>query len=205
MHLNIKNYVIVLFGSFILAFGLYNIHAQAEISEGGVLGMILLLNHWFEIDPSFSSLIIDYSLFAVGTYYFGSKFLKYSLVASCAFSIFYSIVASWGPLFSIVTNSQLMSSIFGGIFVGVGVGIVIRIGGTCGGDDVLALILKKTFGLKISTSYLIMDVTVLFLSLSYIPIQKIIYSLITVIVSSKLIEIIKKYEFKSKSEEKSIN
>lgn len=196
MRLNLKNYGIVLIGSFILAFGLYNIHAQADITEGGVLGMILLLNHWFGINPSISSIIMDYSLFALGAYFFGGKFLKYSLVASLAFSVFYSVIASWGPLLPFITQSQLLSSLFGGAFVGIGVGIVIRVGGACGGDDTLALIVRKVSGLKISTSYLIMDITVLILSLSYIPIQKIIFSLITVLISSKLIEFIKTVDYK---------
>ncbi|MEF9892889.1 YitT family protein [Anaerorhabdus sp.] len=197
MRLNIKNYVIVLIGSFILAFGLYNIHAQADITEGGVLGMILLLNHWFGINPSFSSIIMDYSLFALGAYFFGGKFLRYSLVASLAFSIFYSVVASWGPLLPFITQSPLLSSLCGGAFVGIGVGIVIRVGGACGGDDTLALIVRKLSGLKISTSYLIMDVTVLLLSLSYIPVQKIVFSLITVLISSNLIEFIKTVDYKT--------
>lgn len=159
--------------------------------------MILLLNHWFGINPSFSSIIMDCSLFALGAYFFGGKFLRYSLVASLAFSIFYSVVASWGPLLPFITQSPLLSSLCGGAFVGIGVGIVIRVGGACGGDDTLALIVRKLSGLKISTSYLIMDVTVLLLSLSYIPVQKIVFSLITVLISSNLIEFIKTVDYKT--------
>lgn len=198
MQLKIKNYAIILIGSFILAFGLYNIHAQADVTEGGILGMILLLNHWFGINPSITSLIMDYSLFALGFMFFGGKFLRYSLVASLSFSLMYLLVESWGPQLSFITNSQILSAICGGLFVGIGVGIVIRIGGACGGDDTLALILKKVSGLRISTSYLIMDFTVLILSLSYIPFEKIIYSIITVIISSKLIEYIKTVDYREK-------
>ena len=38
-------------GSVILAFGLFNIHSQSQISEGGILGLTLLLYNWFSISP----------------------------------------------------------------------------------------------------------------------------------------------------------
>ena len=71
--------------------------------------------------------------------------------------------------------------------MGIGVGLVVRAGGASGGDDALALIITKATGWKISFSYLFTDVTVLLLSLTYIPITKILCSLITVSVSSFLI------------------
>ena len=40
-------YGIILLGSGILSFGLYNIHERTNVTEGGVLGMTLLLQHWF--------------------------------------------------------------------------------------------------------------------------------------------------------------
>ncbi len=193
MRLKIKNYGIIVVGSFILAFGVFNIHAQADLTEGGILGMILFLNRWFGINPSISSLVMDYLLFAIGAMVLGREFLKYSLFASLSFSLFYWLVSTLGPQLYWVSSSNILSAVIGGIFVGIGVGIVVRLGGACGGDDTVALIIKKTTGIKVSITYLIMDTTVLLLSLSYIPLSKIIYSFITVIVSSVLIQIIKNH------------
>ena len=44
-------YGIILLGSGILSFGLYNIHERTNVTEGGVLGMTLLLQHWFGFSP----------------------------------------------------------------------------------------------------------------------------------------------------------
>ena len=41
-------------GGAILAFGLYNIHAPSGITEGGILGLVLLLDHHFSVSPSLS-------------------------------------------------------------------------------------------------------------------------------------------------------
>ena len=37
---------LIVLGSAIVSFGLYNIHQQSGITEGGVLGTVLLLHHW---------------------------------------------------------------------------------------------------------------------------------------------------------------
>ena len=50
IHLQTKNVVLNIAGSAILAFGLYNIHARSGGTEGGILGMTLLLQHWLHLD-----------------------------------------------------------------------------------------------------------------------------------------------------------
>lgn len=187
----LKDYFIIALGTFILTFGVYNIHSRGNISEGGVLGLILFLAHWFKINPSISSIILDYSLMILAQIILGGNFLKYSLFSSVCFSVFYYILSFTSPVLTFVLKNDLLSAIVGAIFVGVGVGLVVKIGGACGGDDSLAMILSKKFNLKISRAYLISDIAVLLLSLSYIPIDKIIYSLITVLISSNIIEYIK--------------
>ena len=46
----------IVLGSAILAFGLYNVHSISGVTEGGVLGLTLLLEHWFGISPSIAAL-----------------------------------------------------------------------------------------------------------------------------------------------------
>ena len=75
----------------------------------------------------------------------------------------------------------------GALFVGSSVGLGVRIGGACGGDDALALTISHLSRWPIARCYLITDLTVLALSLSYIPFTRILYSLITVTISSFLI------------------
>ena len=89
-----------------------------------------------------------------------------------------------------LSASPLIAAILGGIFVGAGVGIIVRMGGSSGGDDALALSISRLTGWRLSRSYLLTDVTVLLLSLSYIPVTRIVFSLITVSISSFLIDII---------------
>ena len=51
-------------GAAIVSFGLYNVHRQSGITEGGVLGTVLLLHHWFGWPASFvAGTVIPYFCF----------------------------------------------------------------------------------------------------------------------------------------------
>ena len=56
---SLRKCVLALIGSAILAFGLYNVHAFSGVTEGGVLGLTLLLHHWFGLSPSISGLVLN--------------------------------------------------------------------------------------------------------------------------------------------------
>ena len=65
-------------------------------------------------------------------------------------------------------------------------------------DDALALVLSKNLHIDISRAYLFTDMTVLLLSLSYIPVSRILYSLFTVVLSGQIIGWIQKIPLKTK-------
>lgn len=177
-------------GMAILAFGLYNIHSRTLVSEGGVLGATLLLQYWFGISPSITSFLLDAICFAIGTKVLGWGFLRDSLIASGLFSIWYAVFERLGPVLPDLSATPLLAAIFGALFVGVGTGMIVIYGGACGGDDALVLTFQKLRGTPVSLTYFISDFTVLMLSLSYIPFKRIIYSLLSVCISSAVIELI---------------
>ncbi len=182
---------IITLGASILAFGLFNVHAQNLITEGGVLGFILLLNYWFGISPAVSGVICDAVCYAAGIYFLGKAFAKYSIFASICFSVAYKIFEITGPVM-LPFQSKVIAAIVGALFVGVGVGLCVLIGGACGGDDAIAMIISKVFKINIAFAYVFTDAVVLALSLTYISFDKIIYSVITVTVSSFFISLVQK-------------
>ena len=185
---DISHYATMFCGAAILSFGLFNIHSQSNITEGGVLGMILLLEHWLHISPSISGVILDLTCYFIGWRLLGSKFLKNAVFTTLSFSFCYRVWESIGHILPSFADMQIVASVAGALFVGVGVGMVVRRGGASGGDDALALIISKLSGCRISRAYLATDLTVLILSLSYIPFGQIVYSLITVTLSSLIID-----------------
>jgi len=187
-NISLKHYALLLCGAAVLSFGLYNVHSQSGITEGGVLGMTLLLNHWFDISPSVSGIMLDLTCYFIGWRLLGNSFLKNAVFASCCFSLSYRVWEYFGYIIPDLSNHHLIAAVVGALFVGIGVGVVVREGGASGGDDALALVISHLTKCRISKAYLVTDLTVLCLSLSYIPFGKIVFSLITVTLSSFIID-----------------
>lgn len=190
--LTLRGILLVVLGNAILAFGLYNVHAQSCISEGGVLGLILLLEHHFHISPALSAFVLDAVCYLFGAKVLGKDFIGYSAVAAVAFSGIYAVLERFPPLLPPFYDYPLEAALTGAVFVGIGAGLSVRIGGASGGDDAFAMGLSKLTGIGITWIYLISDLTVLGLSLTYIPVTRIVYSLLTVVLSGQIIGWIQK-------------
>lgn len=186
----IKSIVMIILGSCILAFGSYNFNYQNSVTEGGVLGLILLIKNIFDISPSITSVIIDLSLFVLGSRFFGRKFLMYSILSTMTFSTSYRIWESIGFLVPSFTDNMIIASILAGLGVGIGVGLVVRGGGASGGDDVIALLGSRFTKLKVNHVYLITDAIVLLMSLIYLDFKQVFFSIIAVTISGKIISIL---------------
>lgn len=174
------------------AFGMYNIHALADITEGGVLGATLLLEHWLGISPALSSLGLNAACFLLGWRTLGKDFIAYSLIAACGYSVGYGICEQFPPLWPEIIDFPLLAAITGALFIGIGAGLCVRAGGATTGDDALAMSLSHLTRIPIQHIYLVSDLTVLGLSLSYIPLNRILWSLLTVVLSGQIIGLIQK-------------
>ena len=182
-----KKVILSLVGSAILAFGLYQVHAQSNVTEGGILGISLVLDHWFRISPAVTNFILNIICYFIGWKTLGREFLLYSAISGSGFSLFYAIFEQMPVLYPGIAEQPLMAALVGAVFVGVGIGRAVRAGGAPGGDDALALALSHKFRCRITTIYLISDLTALGLSLTYIPLSRILYSLLTVVLSGQII------------------
>lgn len=187
-----KSCIGILFGSAVLAFGLYHVHSLSGVTEGGVLGMTLLLEHWLNISPAISGFLLNILCYLIGYKLLGKLFIGYSVIAAAGFSIFYKIFEQYEPLWPQLAEMPLAAAVIGSLFVGIGAGVCVRFGGASGGDDALAMSISHLTKWNIEWIYLISDLLVLGLSISYIPISKISYSILTVILSGQIIGFIQR-------------
>ena len=190
--LSLRGVLFSIFASTFLAFGLYNVHSLSGVTEGGVLGLTLLLEHWFSISPSVSGAVLNVLCYGLGWKLLGKKFLTYSFLSTAGFSLSYKLYEQFPPLFPQIANYPLLAAFIGAIFVGVGAGLCVKIGGAPGGDDALAMSVSHVTGWNIEKVYLLSDLIVLLLSLSYIPVKRIGFSLLTVILSGQIIGLMQK-------------
>lgn len=187
---------IALLGAFIQAVGLCNIHAFADVTEGGVLGATLLIEHWFAVSPALSALALNVLCYLFGWKTLGKDFLLYSAICSGAYSLFYALLEPFAPLWPELVTSPLLSALVGALFIGVGAGLGVRAGGATCGDDALAMALSRLTKIDIQWIYLFTDGLVLGLSITYIPLTKLGWSLLTVVLSGQIIGWIQKIKVK---------
>ena len=192
-NITFKKCAITLLGSFILAFGLYHVHSISGVTEGGVLGATLLLEHWTGISPALTGGIMNVLCYVLGWKLLVKEFIAYSALATVGFSGMYKICEQFPHLWPGLADMPLVAALVGALFVGVGAGLCVRVGGAPSGDDALAMSISHATDWKIQWVYLLSDLIVLVMSLSYIPVRRIGYSLFTVLLSGQLIGFVQNF------------
>lgn len=189
--LGAKRFALIVLGAMICSFGIHNIHQRTGITEGGVIGAMLLVEHWCSISPAYITPVLDAVCYWMAYKFLGGSFIRLSAVSTACISLWYKVWEAFPPMLPDLSAHPLAAAVCGGLFVGVGFGLIIRQGGSGGGDDALALVISRVTHWRLSHAYLFTDLTVLALSLSYIPLRRIAFSVVTVTISSYLIDFIK--------------
>lgn len=178
----------ILLGAAICTFGIHNIHQRTGITEGGVIGLMLLLEHWLGASPALLTPVLDLFCYLLAFRYLGWRFIRTSVFSTFCVSMFYKVWELFPPMLPDLSAWPLLASVLGAGFVGLGVGLIVRQGGSSGGDDALALTIARVTRWRLSRAYLFTDLVVLGLSLTYLPAGRIVFSLITVTLSSWIID-----------------
>ena len=196
--LTLKKIFFIIVGSAIFTFGIHNIHSRLDITEGGIIGLMLLIEQWTGLSPALITPVLDVICYLIAFKFLGGGFIIVSVVSTAVISLFYKLWELFPFILPDLSSTPLLAAVLGACFVGIGVGIIIRHGGSSSGDDALALTISKVTKCKLSFAYLFTDVNVLALSLTYIPLKRIVFSLITVTLSSLLIEVVQKFRLSKK-------
>ena len=178
-----KKILCIVLGAAITTFGIHNIHQQVGITEGGIMG-----HHWFGLSPALLTPLLDALCYLLAFKCLGGQFLKISVLSTGSVALFYKLWEQFPNMLPDLSRWPLLAALAGGAFVGIGVGLIVRQGGSAGGDDALALTISRVTHWRLSRAYLFTDLTVLALSLTYIPVGRIACSLVTVTLSSFLID-----------------
>lgn len=196
--INLKMLLSILLGAAICTFGIHNIHQRTNITEGGVIGLMLLIEHWLGFSPAIITPILDIICYALAFKSLGIRFIKISIISTFSVSMFYKLWELFPPMLPDLSSLPLVAAVVGGLFVGIGVGIIVRNGGSSGGDDALALSISKITKCQLSRAYIFTDFVILALSLTYIPFSRIMFSVVTVLISGITIEKVHGFHLKKR-------
>lgn len=181
--------VMIALGTAIYAFGFVQFNMANHLAEGGVAGLTLIVYHLLGLDPSVTTLLFNLPLFLLGARILGRQSMVLSIYGTVTMSLF---IWFWQrlPLSVDVGQDLLIASLLAGLCAGLGSGLVFRFGGTTGGTDIIARITEKLFGIQLGQMLLAIDVGVLLLSLTYIDIRHMMYTLIASFVFSQVVTVV---------------
>lgn len=183
---NSKDYVYVIVGAAIIALAFNFFLLPNQIASGGVSGISTILKGVFGWEPGLVQYAFNIPLFISGLIFLGAKFGIKSLVGTLVLPAVVLVSANWEPW----TMNPLLGALFGGITVGLGLGLVFRGGASTGGTDLAAQIITKYTGFSLGTSVLLLDGLIVLSAAVVFDIEKALYALIALFVTTKTIDLV---------------
>ncbi|MBE6825179.1 MAG: YitT family protein [Ruminococcaceae bacterium] len=183
----ITDYVIMFVGAVLYAASVNTFTSPNDIAPGGLTGVGTMLNHLFSLPIGVMILVLNIPLFIWGAIENGKKFLTKTIVATVFVSIIIDVMAPFSFKYE---GDTLLASIFGGLLSGVGLALIFFRGGTTGGTDIIARNIHKHFPhVSMGTVILAADAVVFVAAaFTYHSIESALYAVITVFVSTKVID-----------------
>lgn len=176
-------------GTGIYAFGFVAFNMANHLAQGGVAGLSLIAYALWHIDPSYTQLLLNIPLLILGYRFLGRRTFIYTIWGILSLSIWIWIIQRVN--FSInIEHDPLIAALLAGVFAGCGIGIVFRFGGTTGGADIIAKLFQIKKGIPVGRTLFTFDACVLALSLSYINLQQMMYTLIASFLAMQVVNII---------------
>ena len=182
----VKEYVFVIVGAAIIALGFNVFLFPNQVASGGVSGISTILHGMFGWNAGIVQYAFNIPLFIAGVFVLGKKFGFKSLIGTLALPLFVILSADWEAW----TLNPLLGAIFGGIVVGLGIGLVFKGNASTGGTDLLAQIITKYTGLTLGTSVLLIDGVIAVSAAVVFDLEKGLYALIGLYVTTKTIDIV---------------
>ncbi|MBD7968930.1 YitT family protein [Paenibacillus gallinarum] len=175
---------LIIFGSFVMAIAFNLFLVPNQIASGGVSGISILVQEAWGVEPAYTQWALNIPLFIAGYLILGRQYGVRSLLGSFMLPFFVYLTDTW----AVPTSNPLLASIFGGIGVGLGIGIVYRGRGSTGGLTILAQIIQKFSGLRLSLCVMLLDGTVIILAGWVLSLENSLFALISLYVTGKVID-----------------
>ncbi|MRX72210.1 DUF2179 domain-containing protein [Bacillus lacus] len=182
----ILEYIFILAGSAIVALAFNLFLLPNRVASGGVSGISTILDAMLGWEPAFVQWAFNIPLFILGVVLLGRQFGFKTLIGT----IFLPLVVFLSKDMAPATTDPLLGALFGGIGVGLGLGLVFRGKASTGGTDLAAQILHKYTGLTLGTCVALIDGLIVLTAAIVFDIERGLYALIALYVTSKTIDVV---------------
>ncbi len=181
----IKNTLLIVLGTFVLAFGTGMFIIPFDLVTGGVSGIGIVLNHLLsgvrffgELSVEIYASVINWILFFIGLVFLGRRFAAKTLISTIVYPFALSLSVrlassdAFGGFFNLAGYAEyseivvVIATVFGGAVIGTGCALTFLGGGSTGGVDIIAFAICKFFKrLKSSRVIFAIDATIVVLGM----------------------------------------
>lgn len=182
----VVEYIYILLGSAIIGYSFNVFLLPNKIASGGVSGISTILHSMLGWEPAYVQWAFNIPLFIAGVIFLGKHFGIKTLVGTAFLPFIVFMTKNADPW----THDALLGALFGGIGVGLGLGIVFRGKASTGGTDLLAQIINKYTGLTLGTCVVLIDGFIVLSAAIVFDIERGLYALIGLYVTSKTIDFV---------------
>ncbi len=183
------NLFMLLVGSTLCAVGVNVFLRPLHLLSGGVTGIAIVVNYLTDINIGLIVFLVNIPLFIVAYFKLNLEFVLYSLFNMTVFSL---ILGSTGALTeSFYLNDMLASCLIGGALNGFGMGLIFRAGGSQGGLDIIAAIIKKKWDFRIGKILMVLNVFIVLWATTHFGFEIFYYTMISMYISYSFVDNVK--------------
>lgn len=182
----LREYFIIILGGLIYSVGLNAFLVANHLAEGGFVGISVLLLYRLHIAIGVSFLIMNLPLLWIAWRKFGHQFVIKTTLGVLSVSLFSWLTVHW----QVDAHDKLLAALYAGVITGLGLGLIFRAGGTTGGADIIARLIRQARGIAMGRLLFIIDVIVIGLVALMIGYETAMYSLVALFVSSRVIDFV---------------
>lgn len=176
----------ILFGCILTVIGLFLLK-HTHLVTGGTAGLSLSLAYLSQIPFAYLFFCVNIPFYILSVIRMGWTFTLYSILSVTMLSVL-SGLDHWLPAF---TLPGLVGALAGGIVVGFGLIVLFLNGSSLGGANILALYLQKRLQWDPGKVMFAFDLLVVIIGLSSVGLERGIYSIISIAVTSAMISYFK--------------
>lgn len=180
----ISEYVLVTLGCAVAAASFDAFMRPLGIASGGVVGLSVIVERAFGIEPAYTQWALNLPLMLVGFLALGGSFGLKTIAGSVLLPLFILLFRGLpGP-----TDNPLLAAAYAGIGIGLGIGIVFRGRGSVGGFSVLAKLISGRTPLSPSQVLMCFDGAVVVTAGLVMGVEQALYALVVVFAMGKTMD-----------------
>ena len=185
----VKEFLLLSLGTALVAVGVYFFKFPNNFSTGGVTGIAVILSAFSPaISTSTFASVLNLLFLVLGFVVLNRGFGLRTTYCSLLFSGLLSLLDRLAPLEAPLTDQPILELFFAVILPAFGSAVLFNIGGSTGGTDILAMILKKFSSLDIGRALLCCDVLIAASTLIVYNVETGLFSILGLLLKSLLVD-----------------